>query len=57
MVWLTSLPAAVLIIGGLAAALLFAIGARLALRVLIPATQRDSVYSIADPLMTAFASR
>ncbi|MBV9093751.1 MAG: hypothetical protein JO132_07735 [Streptosporangiaceae bacterium] len=55
MVWLTSLPAAVLIIGGLAAALLFAIGARLALRVLIPATQRDSVYSIADPLMTAFA--
>lgn len=55
MVWLTSLPTAALIIGGLAAALLFAIGARLAVRVLIPATQRDSVYTIADPVMTAFA--
>jgi hypothetical protein len=53
--WVTSLPAAALIIGGVGAALLCAIGARLALRALIPATQRDSVYTIADPLMTAFA--
>ena len=35
MIWLTSLLVAVLIIGGLAAALLFAAGARLALRALI----------------------
>jgi hypothetical protein len=55
MVWVTSLPAAALIIGGVGAALLCAIGVRLALRVLIPASQRDSVYAISDPLMTAFA--
>jgi hypothetical protein len=53
MIWLTSLPAAVLVVGGLAAALLFAIGARLAVRALIPATQRESAYTIAAPLMTA----
>jgi len=53
MIWLTSLPMAVLIIGGLAAALLFAAGARLALRALIPAAQRDSAYTVAAPLMTA----
>jgi len=53
MIWLTSLPVAVLIIGGLAAALLFAAGARLALRALIPAEQRDSAYTVAAPLMTA----
>jgi hypothetical protein len=53
MIWLTSLPVAVLIIGGLAAALLFAAVARLALRALIPAAQRDSAYTVAAPLMTA----
>ena len=53
MTWLTSLPTAVLIIGGLAAALLFVIGSRLAVRALIPAAQRDSAYTIAAPLMTA----
>jgi hypothetical protein len=53
MIWLTSLPAAVLVVGGLAAALLCAIGARLAVRALIPATQRESAYTIAAPLMTA----
>lgn len=53
MTWLTSLPMAVLIIGGLAAALLFAAGARLALRALIPAAERDSAYTVAAPLMTA----
>jgi hypothetical protein len=53
MIWLTSLPAAVLVVGGLAAALLFAIGARLAVRGLIPATQQESAYTIAAPLMTA----
>ena len=53
MIWLTSLPVAVLVICGLAAALLFAAGARLALRALIPAEQRDSAYTVAAPLMTA----
>ena len=53
MTWLTSLPMAVLVIGGLATALVFAIGARLALRVLIPAPQRDGAHTIAAPLMTA----
>ena len=53
MTWLTSLPTAVLIIGGLAAALLLAAGARLAVRAVIPAAQRDSAYTIAAPLMTA----
>ena len=56
MIWLTSLPVAVLIIGGLAAALLFAAGARLALRALIPAAQRDSAYTVAAPLMTALGA-
>ena len=36
MIWVTSLPAAVLVVGGLAAALLVAIGGRLAVRALIP---------------------
>jgi hypothetical protein len=53
MIWLTSLTTAVLIVGGLAAALLFVIGARLAVRALIPVTQRDSAHTIAAPLMTA----
>ena len=53
MTWLTSLPTAVLIIGGLATALLLAAGARLAVRAVIPAAQRDSAYTIAAPLMTA----
>jgi hypothetical protein len=56
MIWLTSLPIAVLIIGGLAAALLFAAGARLALRALIPAAQQDSAYAVAAPLMTALGA-
>lgn len=56
MTWLTSLPMAVLIIGALGAALLFAIGARLALRALIPATQRDGAHAIAVPLMTALGA-
>jgi hypothetical protein len=56
MIWLTSLPVAVLIIGGLAAAVLFAFGARLALRALIPAAERDSAYTIAAPLMPALGA-
>ena len=56
MIWLTSLPAAALVAGGLAAALLFAVGARLAVRALIPATQRESAFTIAAPLMTALGA-
>ena len=56
MIWLASLPMAVLIIGALGAALLFAIGARLALQALIPAAQRDGAHAIAAPLMTALGA-
>lgn len=56
MAWLTSLPAAVLVLGGLAFALLIAFGSRLALRALIPAADRDGAYSIAAPLMPALGA-
>ena len=42
MTWLTSLPAAVLVVGGLALALLVVIGGRLAVRALVPAAERDA---------------
>lgn len=51
MTWLTSLPAAVLVVGGLAVALLVAIGGRLAVRALVPAKEQDAAYTIAAPLM------
>jgi hypothetical protein len=54
--WLVSLPAAVLVVGWLAIALLVAAGARLALRALIPATERDGAYTIAAPLMPALGA-
>ena len=47
MTWLTSLPAAVLVVGGLALALLVAIGGRSAVRALVPAAERDAAYTIA----------
>jgi hypothetical protein len=56
MIWLTSLPAAVLVVAGLAFALLAAIGGRLAMRALIPAEQRDAAYGIAAPLMPALGA-
>lgn len=40
MTWLTSLPAAVLVISGLVLALLVGVGGRLAMRALIPAADR-----------------
>src|SRR5690242_11901417 len=54
--WLVSLPAVVLVIGGLAFALLAAVVARLTLRALIPASERESAYGVAAPLMTAFGA-
>ena len=56
MTWLTSLPATVLVVGGLALALVVAIGGRLALRALIPAAERDAAYTIAAPLMPALGA-
>jgi hypothetical protein len=56
MTWLTSLPAAVLVAGGLAFALLVAIGGRLAVRTLVPAAERDAAYTVAAPLMPALGA-
>lgn len=56
MTWLTSLPAAVLVAGGLALALLVAIGGRLTVRALVPAAERDTAYTIAAPLMPALGA-
>jgi hypothetical protein len=56
MTWLTSLPAAVLVAGGLAFALLVALGGRLAVRALVPAAERDAAYTIAAPLMPALGA-
>ena len=56
MTWLTSLPAAVLVVGGLALALLVAIGGRLAVRALVPAEEQDAAYNIAAPLMPALGA-
>jgi hypothetical protein len=53
MTWLTSLPAAVLVVGGLALALLVVIGGRLAVRALAPAAERDAACTVAAPLMPA----
>src|SRR4029077_18724547 len=51
MTWLTSLPAVVLVAGGLVLALLATLGGGLAVRALVPATERVAVYTIAAPLM------
>jgi hypothetical protein len=51
MTWLTSLPAVVLVAGGLVLALLATLGGRLAVRALVPATEREAAYTIAAPLM------
>ena len=56
MIWLTSLPTAVLVVGGLAAALLVAIGGRLAARALVPAAEREGAHSVAAPLMPALGA-
>ena len=56
MTWLTSLPAAVLVAGGLAFAALVAVGGRLAVRALVPAAEHDAAYTIAAPLMPALGA-
>jgi hypothetical protein len=56
MTWLTSLPAAVLVISGLVLALLVATGGRLAVRALVPAADREGAHAIAAPLMPALGA-
>jgi hypothetical protein len=56
MTWLTSLPAVVLVAGGLVLALLATLGGRLAVRALVPATEREAAYTIAAPLMPALGA-
>jgi hypothetical protein len=55
-VWLTSLPSVVLVAGCLAVAVLVAFGARLAVRVLVPAGEHDHVQPVASPLMPALGA-
>jgi hypothetical protein len=54
--WLTSLPVAVLVVGWLAFALLVALGARVAVRALVPAGEHDQVTGVAAPLMPALGA-
>lgn len=49
--WLTSLPPAVLVVGGLLLALLVAAVARIGVRMLVPVEERDRVPQIVTPLM------
>lgn len=49
--WLTSLPAVVLVVGWLLVALLVAVVARIGVRTLVPAEERDRVPTIVGPLM------
>jgi hypothetical protein len=54
--WLTSLPAGVLVAGGLAFALLTAVAARLVVRAVVPVSESDHVPSVAAPLMPALGA-
>ena len=54
--WLASLPAGVLVAGGVGFALLLAFVARLAVGALVPAAEREIAYTIAGPLISAFGA-
>ncbi|MEU1181711.1 hypothetical protein ABZ464_29530 [Streptomyces sp. NPDC005820] len=54
--WLTSLPAVVLVVGGLLLALLGTAAARVGVRVLVPAGEHDRVPQIAMPLMSSLGA-
>ncbi|MEU1518813.1 hypothetical protein ABZ490_42890 [Streptomyces sp. NPDC005811] len=56
MTWLTSLPAVVLVVGGLFLALLLTAVARIGVRVLVPAGEQDQVAKIATPLMSSLGA-
>jgi hypothetical protein len=54
--WLTSRPAGLLVVGGLAVAVLVAFGARVAVRAVVPAGEYDQVNGVAAPLMPALGA-
>jgi hypothetical protein len=54
--WLSSLPAAVLVVGWLALAVLVGALGRLGVRALVPVQERDHVPQIASPLMPALGA-
>jgi hypothetical protein len=54
--WLSSLPAGVLVAGGIALALLTAFGARLVVRAVVPVSETDHVAPVAAPLMPALGA-
>jgi hypothetical protein len=56
MVWLTSQPVAVLVVGCLAASALVAVGSRLVVKALVPSSQREESHAIAAPLMPALGA-
>lgn len=56
MTWLSSLPVGVLVVGCLALALLVVVASTLAVRALVPETERDRVQRIAAPLMPALGA-
>jgi len=56
MTWLASLPFGVMVVGWLALGLAVAAVSRIAIRALIPATERDQIQSIAAPLMPALGA-
>ena len=56
MSWLTSLPAAVLVVVCLAVSIAVAAGARAVVHALVPVAERDHVQTIAGPLMPALGA-
>jgi hypothetical protein len=54
--WLTSLPAGVLVVGGIAFALVAAFAARLVVRAVVPVGESDHVPRVAAPLMPALGA-
>jgi hypothetical protein len=56
LVWLTSQPVGLLVGGCLAIALLVAVGSRLAMRALVPESERDGAHAVAAPLMPALGA-
>jgi hypothetical protein len=56
MTWLSSLPAALLVVGWLALALLVTAAGRAGVRALVPVSERDHVHQVAAPLMPALGA-
>jgi Protein of unknown function (DUF4239) len=56
MVWLTSQSVWVLVVGCVGIAVLIAVASRVALRAFIPASERDSAFTVAGAIMTAIAA-